>query len=100
MYSVLRPAGPCDASSLLDQARLVVTKGSGDGGDAVILALVLIGLWALPFESLSFSPRDSFERLSLGWPVGICWFDGDVVDLTFVLVYLLLGLGRYLAFAF
>jgi hypothetical protein len=84
---VLRLAGPCDASSLLEQTRLVVTKGSGDG-DAGILALVLIGLWVLPFESLSFSLRESFERLSLGWPVGICWFDRDVVDLSFSLISL------------
>jgi hypothetical protein len=61
---VLRPAGSCDASSLRAQTRPVATKRSPYDGYAGVVALI-IGLWVFPFESLSFSLRESFEGLSL-----------------------------------
>jgi hypothetical protein len=46
---------------------------------------------AFPFESLSFSLRKSFEGQFLGWPMGICWFDEDVVEASFgMMMYLCL----------
>jgi hypothetical protein len=68
----------------------MVTNKSMDEGDAGIVAPMFIEPWVFPFESLSFSLRTLSKGLGLGLPMGICWFDEDVVELSFgVMMYLL-----------
>jgi hypothetical protein len=68
----------------------MVTNKAMDEGDAGIVAPMFIEPWVFPFESLSFSLRNLSKGLGLGLPMGICWFDEDVVELCFgVMMYLL-----------
>jgi len=69
------------ASFPMYQVHPMVTNKSMDEGDAGIVAPMFIEPWVFPFESLSFSLRNLSKGLGLGLPMGICWFDEDVVEL-------------------